>query len=333
MSLEKALKPVIKILFALGIFLISIGFAYALDENSQETEVFTDISTGHKNYVAIKFLKEEGFIQGYEDGSFKPLREINRAEALKILMEAFPTDITETGKSTEDFYFEDIPEEEWYYQYIAKAWANNVVNGYPDELFHPDFTINRAEALKIALLQEGLEIPPTVEEAPYTDVPVESWYAPYAQVSKERTLFLRSREDGGLYPGKNMNRAEFAEFMYRLIKSREGCLFARTTWYGFDDVDWSTASGEDFDTNIPTAAHKTLPFGTKLLVTNMANGKNVIVKINDRGPIASGIDLDLTSSAFEYIADLGAGIIVTEYIMIGEDIPISEPSYVGEYRF
>ncbi|MFY7741947.1 MAG: septal ring lytic transglycosylase RlpA family protein [Flavobacterium sp.] len=63
-----------------------------------------------------------------------------------------------------------------------------------------------------------------------------------------------------------------------------------------------TASGERFDNQKYTAAHRTLPFGTKVRVTNEANGKSTIVKINDRGPFTKGRHIDLTKRAFRDIA-------------------------------
>lgn len=64
-----------------------------------------------------------------------------------------------------------------------------------------------------------------------------------------------------------------------------------------------TASGERFSNSKLTAAHKKLPFGTKAKVTNLANGKSVIVIINDRGPFGSGLDIDLSKKAFMQITD------------------------------
>lgn len=58
-----------------------------------------------------------------------------------------------------------------------------------------------------------------------------------------------------------------------------------------------TANGETCDPATLTAAHRTLPFGTKLRVTNPANGKSVIVRINDRGPFARGRVIDLSKAA------------------------------------
>lgn len=70
-----------------------------------------------------------------------------------------------------------------------------------------------------------------------------------------------------------------------------------------------TASGERFNQFASTAAHKTLPFGTRVKVTNVSNGKSVVVKINDRGPFITGRIIDLSRSAFSSIANLNSGVI------------------------
>ena len=70
-----------------------------------------------------------------------------------------------------------------------------------------------------------------------------------------------------------------------------------------------TASGEPFDPNGLTGAHRTLPFNTKVRVTNPANGRSVVVRINDRGPFVGGRCLDLARGAFMVIASLSAGVI------------------------
>jgi rare lipoprotein A len=58
-----------------------------------------------------------------------------------------------------------------------------------------------------------------------------------------------------------------------------------------------------------TAAHRTLPFGTVVTVTNLANGQSVRVTINDRGPFIGGRIIDLNDEAFRQIASLGSGVI------------------------
>ncbi len=69
------------------------------------------------------------------------------------------------------------------------------------------------------------------------------------------------------------------------------------SWYGPGFHGRTTANGERFDMNQLTAAHKTLPFGTKVLVHNPRTGKQVVVRINDRGPFAPGRVIDLSKAA------------------------------------
>ncbi len=69
-----------------------------------------------------------------------------------------------------------------------------------------------------------------------------------------------------------------------------------------------TASGERFDQDGFTAASRTLPFGTRLQVTNPATGRSVIVRINDRGPFVRGRGLDLAKGAAEALGMISAGV-------------------------
>ena len=83
----------------------------------------------------------------------------------------------------------------------------------------------------------------------------------------------------------------------------------KASYYAMKFQSKKTASGELYDKAKKTAAHKKLPFGTKVKVTNTKNSKSVIVKINDRGAFAKGLIVDLSSSAFSSIAKLDAGVI------------------------
>jgi rare lipoprotein A len=69
-----------------------------------------------------------------------------------------------------------------------------------------------------------------------------------------------------------------------------------------------TASGEKFNTNELTAAHPTLPFGTRLRVTNVASGRSVTVRINDRGPYVAGRVVDVSYAAAETLGMVGGGL-------------------------
>ena len=83
----------------------------------------------------------------------------------------------------------------------------------------------------------------------------------------------------------------------------------KASYYAMKFQTKKTASGELYDRAKNTAAHKKLPFGTKVRVTNIKNNRSVIVKINDRGPFVKGRIVDLSSSAFSRIANLDTGII------------------------
>jgi peptidoglycan lytic transglycosylase len=79
------------------------------------------------------------------------------------------------------------------------------------------------------------------------------------------------------------------------------------SWYGPGFHGKKTANGERFNTNDLTAAHKTLPFGTKVRITNERTGKSVVVRINDRGPYAHGRVIDLSKAAAEAVGIEGVG--------------------------
>ena len=70
-----------------------------------------------------------------------------------------------------------------------------------------------------------------------------------------------------------------------------------------------TANGEIFNTYELTAAHKSLPFGTKVKVVNKTTGKSVVVRINDRGPFVKGRTIDLSKKAFQSIASIKKGVL------------------------
>jgi rare lipoprotein A len=82
-----------------------------------------------------------------------------------------------------------------------------------------------------------------------------------------------------------------------------------------------TANGERFDTNLLTAAHKTLPFDTIVEVTHLENGKRVEVRINDRGPFVEGRVIDLSRAAAEAIDMTAQGIAMVEVRIIGRIEP------------
>ena len=92
------------------------------------------------------------------------------------------------------------------------------------------------------------------------------------------------------------------------------------SWYGKKFHGRRTASGEIFNMYKRTAAHRTLPFGTYVMVRNLKNNKKTIVKINDRGPFIKNRIIDLSYKAAKDIGLIGPGIAPVELIVLGKEI-------------
>ena len=90
----------------------------------------------------------------------------------------------------------------------------------------------------------------------------------------------------------------------------------QASFYAMKYHSRKTASGERLNQYSFTAAHRTLPFGTKVKVTNLKSGKSVTVKINDRGPFVKGRVIDLTQSAFKKIGNIESGIINVNIVVV-----------------
>ncbi|MFN2366774.1 MAG: septal ring lytic transglycosylase RlpA family protein, partial [Desulfurivibrionaceae bacterium] len=83
----------------------------------------------------------------------------------------------------------------------------------------------------------------------------------------------------------------------------------KASYYSMKYQSRRTASGKRFNNLAKTAAHRTLPFGTRVRVINIKNGKSVTVTVTDRGPYVKGRIIDLTRAAFSKIGDLDRGTV------------------------
>ncbi|XP_054163598.1 probable endolytic peptidoglycan transglycosylase RlpA [Oppia nitens] len=98
----------------------------------------------------------------------------------------------------------------------------------------------------------------------------------------------------------------FAIILATCMLSCISCESGECSWYGTGLKGALTASGEKFDPNALTAAHKTLPFGTMVRVS--CNGRTVVVRINDRGPFVAGRILDLSVAGGQQLNIINAGL-------------------------
>jgi len=173
-------------------------------------QAFADVSAKNLHYEAIRFLKEQGVVSGYPDGTFQPAKTVNRVEALKMLMLAFAVEAGPSGSLP----FGDTQNSAWYAQALATALAKNIVKGYPDGSFRPTQTVNRAEYLKILFNSAGLKFEGKIITRPYEDVAMTDWFAPFAYLANQKNILDAANHL--LKPSDGMTRADVAETIYRM---------------------------------------------------------------------------------------------------------------------
>ncbi len=124
----------------------------ALSENTYGMEYqgyFSDVSSTDWHWKYIEKAYELGIVDGYDDGTFGPSNEVNRAEAVKIIITGF--DIDTSGSHTGGV-FDDISAMDWYFKYIMTAYEEGLVSGYGDGTFGPGNSMTRGEAAKVVWL-------------------------------------------------------------------------------------------------------------------------------------------------------------------------------------
>lgn len=180
---------------------------FAVNVVSAETTPFSDVTSSSSNYQAINYLKENGIVNGYGDGTFKPLNKINRAEFLKIVMEASENLNSKALEvAPHDGFtncFSDV-KAQWFATYVCLATKMGLVKGYDDGTFKPEKEINFAEASKIIANVMALDIAST-ESA---DV----WYKPYVQALSDKSA-IPDDIAGFTY---NITRGQMSEMIWRV---------------------------------------------------------------------------------------------------------------------
>lgn len=166
--------------------------------------IFSDLSEKHPYAVAIEKLKNDQVIKGYSDGSFKPEQAVNRAEFVKIIIEAaFKQDLG-GGQC-----FPDVDSSLWFAAYVCTAANKGIVGGFPDGTFGPTQNITVAAAYKVVLeaFVGGTNIPERDGH----------WYLKYTEYAKSKGISHEADFD----PTLPITRAQMAQLMY-LVTGREG---------------------------------------------------------------------------------------------------------------
>lgn len=260
---------------------------------------YLDVPEQHMYYDGIYHLTLNEAVTGYEDGNFLPMQEVNRVEALKMILEASAVPLGWQTPAT----YPDLQSEAWYMDYVNTATELGIVKGNEDGTFKPENTVNRAEALKMLILANDMQ-----SELP--GVFNEKWYSAYLAYGSEHALIVPD-ETGNYKPDAPLNRGELADILYRFQEEpfSNEVEYGIASYYGYSFNGRNTASGKALDAYGNMAAHKTLPFGTVVRVTNLDTGMITEVEIVDRGPYTEGYIIDLTPAAFEEIEPLSTGIL------------------------
>ncbi len=187
---------------------------------------FSDLPRAHDNYVAVNYLNEAGIISGYEDGTYKPEQLINRAEALKIILEGSNI---ETPDQIESSDFSDVKTDDWFARYVVGAQQIGIVNGNPDGTFAPGRNVNRAEFVKMILEANKFNQEKWQGLQMFPDVAEDAWFTPYMNYAGQAGLISQD-QDGNLNPGEEIDRGEVAEIMYimKVILNGENTQFLIT---------------------------------------------------------------------------------------------------------
>lgn len=144
---------------------------YSVDDAAKEFltagtphATFNDVPLFADYSDAVEYVHTAGYVSGYADGTFRPETQINRAEFLKILVEAVNKrsgSQVALDSYTSQKCFSDVAANQWYTPYVCYAKAKGIIGGYPDGSFQPDKSINLAESLKIILNAYGIPLAAT----------------------------------------------------------------------------------------------------------------------------------------------------------------------------
>lgn len=293
----KALR--LNILALILLFSQTVVLCIAVD--TENTALYADLEDNHIYKDGIYYMTEKGYVDGYPNGDFLPMKEINRVEALKMILSFANVPIGLS--SVAPINFPDAIDSEWYMPYVRTAYTNGIMTGNEDGTLKPEDGVNRAEALKMLVLAMDLK-----SELP--NISNDYWYSAYMAYGEQKAL-ITPDANGDYTPSAKLTRGELCDLLYRFDKApyTGQSEYGKATYYGYGLDGHNTASGKALEAYGFMSAHKTLPFGTIVRVINTDTNLYVDVEIVDRGPYIEGRILDLTPAAFEVLGSLSSGIL------------------------
>lgn len=184
-------------------------------EHLQENTDFGDIDNSpYKD--EITFMGNEGLIEGKEYQIFEPNSPLNRAEFLKMALVAFGREFSEDVTTDE---FDDVLSHDWFNMYVSAGVGQNLVNGYPGDVFKPDNQVTYAEALKIALRATNCDFfaEDLKENGVYAQEYAKDWYKGYMQIADDIGVWSADFDH-------EMNREEGIKLIYDIMEYSLGTM-------------------------------------------------------------------------------------------------------------
>ena len=166
--------------------------------------------------LAVSELSKRGILSGMGDGTFQPNRAVTREEFVKIIVEAFSL-YSETATAS----FSDVPENEWYYSYVASAAQNGIVDGIGGSLFGTGQDITREEMAAMicrAVQVKGIELSADKDRQTFTDDSAISDWAKENVYALQQAGVISGMGDGTFAPAQQCTRAEAAKVVYEVTK-------------------------------------------------------------------------------------------------------------------
>src|SRR3989338_306691 len=174
------------------------------------SDYYSDVDSNLFFFDSIEFISGKKIVKGYDDGTFMPGKLLNRAELLKILIEA-KYDRSQFDSYYDQSCFKDVKADAWYTKYVCFGKHAGIVEGYSDGTFKPGQTVNLVEALKMAL---------TTFSYSYAIKEGDPWYKNLVDSAAMNNFIPLTFTDFG----QEVERAEMADLIARILKHEEGSL-------------------------------------------------------------------------------------------------------------
>ena len=177
-------------------------------EGVQKNEIFKDVTSYEKE---IKQLVELGIINGYPDGTFKPYNSITRAQGVAMIIREMNLNTSNRPNPN----FKDIDSKYQFYDEIAAAVDEGIIDGFTDGTFGPNKEMTRSQMAKILVGAYQLKLKES-ESKSFKDVPATYWAHDYINILASNGITV-GYEDGTFNPAGNLSRLHFSLFLSRYI--------------------------------------------------------------------------------------------------------------------